>query len=341
MRLLLTGGSGFIGGAVALGCLHAGWDVTLLLRPGSAPPPGAMGHVHCVYADLGSATAGQLRAMLPACDVVIHAAAIRNRWGTPPEAYRRVNVDATRNLLQAVNGYAHRFVYISSVGVYGFPGLCGITERQPTLPTGGPLEYHTSKLEAEYALLESRAALEKIILRPTITYGPGDADGMVTRLIGMIQTGRVPMIGGGNNFLHLTFISDLVDAILAACTTGCSADPVYNVCGPEPVRFVDLVRGIAETMQIALTQVWIPKTAALWAGGLVECAYRLPALKAVLPPTPWITRQMVQMVSANRGFSAEKARAQLGYAPTVDLPQGLALTLEWMTRMQLPRPRLE
>ena len=341
MRALITGGSGFIGRAAAVGCLNAGWDVSLILRQGSAPPCAALNSANCIYVDLGTESADQLRAAIPPCDVVIHAAAIRNRWGTTPEAYRQVNVNATQNLLQSVDGYAQRFVYISSVGVYGYPGVCGITESQPTIPVRGPLDYHTSKVAAEQKVLESRVSMEKIILRPTITYGPGDEYGMVTRMINMIRTGRLPIIGRGNNFLHLTFISDIVDAIIAACTCGNITNQVYNVSGPEPVRFMDLARGIAETMNIPLTQFSIPTTVALWAGSLFERVYHVPALKSILPTTPIITRQMVQTVSSNRSFSFEKAQAQLGYAPKVNLPQGLALTLEWMSQTQLWRPRQE
>lgn len=329
MKALVTGAMGFIGRAAAERLLGLGWQVTLLVRPGSEPPPSLAG-AKVVHTDLAECDAKGLRALLPACDVVVHAAAIRNRWGTPPELYQRVNVEGTRNLIDATNGYAKRWVLISSSGVYGYPGVLGINEDFPTVHTAPPLDYHASKLLAEQVLLEHHGALEKVILRPTITYGPGDRDGMITRMVQMIRRQRLPRIGSGNNFLHLTFISDVVDAIQAVCTRARIHKEVYNVCGPEPIRLKDLAWGIAVMVEKPFPPLPIPRAAAYSAGWLFELAYTLPGFKFFLPPAPLVTRQMVNSLSANRGFSGEKAREKLGFTPRVSLSDGLQQTLAWM-----------
>ncbi len=329
MKAVVTGATGFIGGAAARRMLDLGWEVTLLARPGSQPPP-HLAAARVVHADLGESTPKDLRAVLPACDVVVHAAAIRNRWGTPPERYQRVNVDGTRNLAAASVGYAKRFVFISSSGVYGYPGVLGIDEDFPTVVPASPLDYHASKVLAEQALLELYGSLPTVILRPTITYGPGDSDGMITRMVQMIRRQKLPRIGAGNNFLHLTFISDMVDAIIAAGREARIRKGVYNVCGPEPIRFNDLARGIAVMVERPFPTISIPRAAAYGAGWLFELAYLLPGFNSFLPHTPLITRQMVNNVSANRGFSGEKAREDFGFTPRVSLAEGLQATLAWM-----------
>lgn len=329
MKALVTGATGFIGGAAARRMLDLGWDVTLLLRPGGQPPP-HLAAARVVHADLGECTSADLRKLLPPCDVVVHAAAIRNRWGTPPEEYLLVNVDGTRNLATASIGYTKRFVFISSSGVYGYPGVCGIDEDFATVPAGAALDYHASKVLAEQDLLHLYGSLETVILRPTITYGPGDRDGMITRMVQMIRRQRLPRIGLGNNFLHLTFISDMVDAIIAACTRARIHKAVYNVCGPEPIRLNDLARGIAVMVEKPFPPFSIPRAVASSAGWLLEMAYRLPGSNSILPHTPLITRQMVNSLSANRGFSGEKARRELGFMPRVNLTEGLQATLAWM-----------
>lgn len=329
MRCLVTGAMGFIGGATAQRMLELGWDVTLLIRPGSQPPPN-LSAARVVHADLGESTTAGLRALMPACDVVVHAAAIRNRWGTTPDEYQRVNVNGTRNLAAASIGYAKRFVFVSSSGVYGYPGIQDIDEDFATIPANGTLDYHASKVLAERALWDLNGSLQTIILRPTITYGPGDPDGMITRMVQMIRRQRLPRIGSGNNFLHLTFISDVVDAIQAACLRARITKAVYNVCGPEPIRFNDLARGIAVMVERPFPPFSIPRAAAYSAGWLFELAYMLPGLKDILPQSPLITRQMVNNLSASRSFSGEKARQELDFQPRVSLHEGLQETLAWM-----------
>lgn len=325
MRALVTGGTGFIGGAIAARLLASGWKVTLLLRPGAALPA-QLAQAECIFSDLGQFNAADWRGRLPECELAVHAAAIRNRWGTSPEAYRRVNVDGTQQFLNALIGYAQHFIYISSVGVYGYPGMLDIREEFPVIGVRGALDYHASKLLAEQVVAQQAERMCVTILRPTITYGPGDRDGMITRMAQLIRARRMPLIGTGKNFLHLAYIDDLLDAILAAHAHRQNSGEVYNVSGPAPIRFLELARGIAAASGTTFPRFQIPRPAAWLAGWLVENLYRAAHLKT----TPPITRQMVNMVSANRSFSHEKASARLGYAPQTGVNAGLPRALEWM-----------
>ena len=131
MKALVTGATGFIGGALAAGLAEQGWEVRVLVRPASRNKLAQPDRYHVIEADL-DADAGLLREAVAGCDVVFHAAAIRNRWGTSADEYRRANVEGTRRLLDAAIGQARRFVYVSSVGVLGYPGVQGIDESFPT-----------------------------------------------------------------------------------------------------------------------------------------------------------------------------------------------------------------
>ena len=130
--------------------------------------------------------------------MVFHAAAIRNRWATSAAEYRRANVEGTRRLLDASVGQARRFVYVSSVGVLGWPGVQGIDESFPTDVHSAKVGYHSTKAEAEQVVRARGGEIEAVVARPTITYGPDDADGMVTRLIDMIARGRFLRVGRGD-----------------------------------------------------------------------------------------------------------------------------------------------
>jgi nucleoside-diphosphate-sugar epimerase len=215
--------------------------------------------------------------------------------------------------------------------VYGYPGVLDIREDAPLVSTRGSLDYHASKLLAEQMVAQHAERMRVTILRPTITYGLGDRDGMITRMAQLICAGRMPLIGTGKNFLHLTYIDDLLDAILAAHAHRQSAGEVYNVSGPAPIRFLELARGIAAALGTTFPRFQVPRPAAWLAGWLVENMYRTAHLKTAPP----ITRQMVNTVSANRSFSHQKASTRLGYAPQTSVNAGLPRALEWMERAGL------
>ena len=189
MIALVTGAAGFIGGSLADSLSASGWEVRVLVRPSSRTRVRGSEQYRVFEADLAG-SARVLEEAVAGCDVVFHAAAIRDRWGTSPEEYRRVNVEGTRRLLVAAAGRAPRFVYISSVGVLGWPGVDGIDESFPVDVRPGEIDYHGTKAAAEQLVRAGRAGVETVIVRPTITYGPGDADGMLTRLITLIARGR-------------------------------------------------------------------------------------------------------------------------------------------------------
>jgi dihydroflavonol-4-reductase len=166
LKALVSGATGFIGGALAAALADAGWDVNVLLRPGNRRVNSSRYQVFEV--DLGSPQRIPTTAV-EGCDVVFHAAAIRDRWGTSLEAYRQVNVEGTRRLIQAAAGRAGRFVYLSSVGVFGQPGILGIDETFPVNPLQGKVGYHSTKAEAGQLVLAHREQMGVNVVYPTIT----------------------------------------------------------------------------------------------------------------------------------------------------------------------------
>jgi nucleoside-diphosphate-sugar epimerase len=341
MRALVTGATGFIGGALAESLAEAGWEVRVLARPQSITR--VKGHYEVVAgdlaADLGQDDAVRLRGALAGVDVVVHAAAIRNRWGTPPQAYYSVNVAATRRLLEAARQQVRRFVYVSSVGVFGRPGVLGIDESFPVQKIAGGAanwDYHTSKAEAERVTMEFAGDLEVVIARPTITYGPGDTDGMVTRLVEMIAGHRFLHIGNGKNHVHLTYISDLIEGLKLVMTEPGAVNQTFILSGPEPITMQALIANIEKLTGAQVGGTYVPASLARLAGWGLEHVYRGAArLKLVTAHTaPFITRDKVDNVCAQRSFSHQKATHLLGYAPKVGYLEGLRRTINWMGNMK-------
>jgi dihydroflavonol-4-reductase len=331
MRAIITGATGFIGGALAAGLAEKGWEVRVLVRPTSRNRLARPDRYHVIEADLDS-DAGCLRSAVAGCDVVFHAAAIRNRWATSANEYHTVNVEGTRRLLDASIGQARRFVYVSSVGVLGWPGVEGIDESFPTDVHSAKVSYHSTKAEAERVVRARGSELEAVIARPTITYGPDDADGMATRLIDMIARGRFLRVGRGENHVHLTYIDDIVSGLILAGTHPAAVGQTFILAGPRSIAVRDLVARIEQSLGLAPRTLYIPEAVARPLAWGVECLYRLASVAARSDRLgcPPVTRDKIDTLCIHRGFSSAKAANLLGYVPRVDYDEGLARTLAWM-----------
>ncbi len=324
----VTGATGFIGGALAEHLRRRGWQVSVGVRPGSQGRLPAGRPFRVVAAPLEGTPPAALRGR-----VVFHAAAIRNRWGAPPEQYRRVNVEGTRALLHAAaQGGARRFVYLSSVGVYGWPGLSGMDERTPVDDTPAATPYHRSKIAAERVVRAFAGEMETVIVRPTITCGPGDRDGMLTRLMLLLQAGRFLPVGRGENTIHLTDIADLCAGLTLAGTRPAAAGETFIISGAKPVRVRRLLEMLARLLGKRLPPLYIPVPLALAAGWTLAALYR----RLRLPGEPFITPEKVRTLTASRSFSHAKAAQLLGYRPRVPLEESLRRTLRWLRTRPAP-----
>jgi farnesol dehydrogenase len=174
MKILVTGGTGFLGGHLVRTLLERGHAVRALVRRGS--DVGGLKGTELVYGDLTEP--GSLRQAVEGVETVYHLAAIRDKWSTPYEAYYAVNVRGTQNLLDAAMGQVNKFVYCSTAGVARYPGNLQADESLPYNTEGhGQYGYHHTKALAEQLTLEyaHQGQVPATVVRPTIVYGPGDA----------------------------------------------------------------------------------------------------------------------------------------------------------------------
>lgn len=332
MRALVTGATGFIGRALALKLIEQGWDVDLLLRNSIKPLSENFHGCRTFFYDFDQENSTNLRAAVNNCDVVFHAAAIRNRWGTVSQDFYTVNVLGTNHLFQACLGRVNRFVYISSVGVFGYPGVLNIDESYPVIKNTSSWDYHTSKVAAEQVLSDNSHKIEVVIIRPTISYGAGDETGMVTRLIGLISSHRFIRIGDGSNYIHLIHIDDLTHGLVQAGIDPAAAGQIFILSGPQPVQINQLLIQLESLLQIKLPKLFIPMRIAYLIGTFFERIYQFAAKMAIfdLDHPPPITKQMVLTFCANRSFNAQKATEIIHFKPRIDLEEGLTDTIKWM-----------
>ncbi len=317
MKVFLTGGTGFVGGALACALTRAGHQVIGLIRPNRgrpAPPPAGVTWVE------GDVTRPEsLRGCLDGCDWLVHAAGRLGAFGIPDAEYYRLHVLGTRHVLEeAAAGGVRRILVVSSPGVLGPTGGPPQDETAPYAPSN---PYERSKAIAEKeALTFVERGLPLVIVRPEFLYGPGDHH--VLGLFRAIQSGRFFLIDRGRSFCHPTFIEDGVRGMLLALETGAIGE-IYQVAGETSLPMAAFTAAIARTLGRPVPRFLLPRGAAVTAANLFEQIGRLTGL------TPPLTRSAVDFFSTSYRFSIEKARRELGYQPQVSLEEGLARTVAW------------
>jgi nucleoside-diphosphate-sugar epimerase len=286
-------------------------------------------------ADRSPAGARELEAVLAdpspleGLDVLVHAAAVRHRYGIDASTYRASNVDLVeRTIRAAAAARVRRFVLVSSVGVYGFPSRLPVTEAHPYAPR---TLYSATKVEAEMRARRtaSEVGIELCIARPTIVYGPGDRNGMLDKMAVMIRAGAYRIVGAGDNLLHHTHVDDIVEGLWLTATRPEAAGEHFILAGPETITLAHLSELVARAVGRPLPRAHVPTALARAVATVVDvAAYRGVAFTSREPP---VNHEKLDVMTLPIWFDVAKARRLLGYAPRVGYEEGVLRTLrgEW------------
>lgn len=317
MRALVTGGGGFLGGAIVGELLRRGHAVSSVSR-GDYPELRARG-VTTFRGDLadpdtaGVAVAGH--------DTVFHVAAKAGVWG-PRAEYVAANVDATRRVIEACRQHGvARLVYTSS------PSVCfdGHDQRAagPELPYARRFScaYPETKAEAERLVLAANdARLATCALRPHLVFGPGDPH-LVPRLLERGRRGRLAIVGAGTNEVSLTYVDNAAAAHVDAAETlapgTAHAGRAYFIAQERPVRLWRWVNELFARVGIAPVTRRVPYCAAWAAGGLLELAWRALPLRGEPPMTRFVATQLAR----DHSYDLTPARRDFGYRERVGMDE--------------------
>jgi nucleoside-diphosphate-sugar epimerase len=256
MRTLVTGASGFVGGALCAELIERGHEVSALVRRAGSAPPGT----RAVAGDLldGESLSEAIAGARPEC--VVHLAAeIASQRSA--EKIHQVNVEGTARLLEACrgrggSGEGPRVVFASTV-VTGDAHGALLTEQSP-LPVETP--YGASKQEGERMVLES--GLPAVVVRPSHVYGSGGW--YVSELVaGLRRPGRLAVIGSGENLWDVVHVHDVATA-LALCAESASAGSIYHVADDQPISFYDFMALTASELAVGP-----PRRAPVWLARLI------------------------------------------------------------------------
>ena len=332
MRALVTGGGGFLGGAIVRQLVERGDSVRSLSR-GDYPDLRALG-VETIRGDVAQNEA-TLRAV-EGVDVVFHVAAKAGIWG-PHDEFVHANIDGTRNVVEAC--LAHRvrkLVFTSSPSVvYGGGDLEGVDEST-SYPSRFDASYPETKAEAERIVLASNGPeLATVALRPHLIWGPGD-NHLIPRIIARAKAGRLREIGRRPNLVDSIYIDNAADAHLLAADRLAPGSPpagkAYFLSQGDPRPLWELVNGILHAAGLPPVARTVSPTVARLAAALLESTHR--ALR--LPGEPLMTRFLYHQLASAHWFNIDAARRDLGYSPA-RLDRGRASTPGSLVRPGSPK----
>jgi nucleoside-diphosphate-sugar epimerase len=316
LRIALTGASGYTGARLLDALTKRGDQVTALVRPASLTDVLRTSGARLVEGDILDRSA--LERLVEGTDAVLHVAAVYRTAGHPDSYYRDVNVGGTERLLEAAaRAGLSRFVHTSTVGVHGHVEHPPADETAPFAP--GDI-YQRTKAEAEALALEfgRKRGLPVTVVRPGAIYGPGET--RLLKLFRAIARGRYAIVGSGKPFYHPVYIDDLVEGFLLALEKTEAVGEAFILAGPRYVSQTELAALIARHTGGRVLPFRVPVWP-LWTAGALGEALCVPF--GLEPP---LHRRRVEFWVKSRAFSIDKARRLLGFAPRVDLEEGIART---------------
>jgi 2-alkyl-3-oxoalkanoate reductase len=321
MRILVTGGGGFLGQALCRGLVERGHQVASFNR-GNYPELDVLG-VQQLRGDLADADA-----VLRACEgveAVFHNAAKAGAWGAFDDYYR-ANVLGTRHVLAACRAHGiGRLVYTSTPSVTHrrtHPVHGGTAD---TVPYGTRLKapYAATKQQAEREVLAANdAALATVALRPRLIWGPGDNQ-LLPRLVERARAGRLALVGDGDHLVDTTYIDNAAQAHFdafehlrpgAAC-----AGRAYFISNGEPRTMRETVNALLAAAGAPPVTRSIPFAVAYAAGIACEGLWHALPLRGEPP----MTRFLAEQLATSHWYDMAPARRDFGYAPRVSFDEGL------------------
>jgi nucleoside-diphosphate-sugar epimerase len=314
----VTGGSGFIGGALIERLRREGWDVRALARSERAAERVRERGAEPVSGELDDRES--LRAGAEGCGLAFHAAAKVEDWGDPAD-FERLNVGGTQNVIDASReAGVRRLVHVGTEAALmaGQP-LVQVDESAPLRPDS-PVLYSSSKAKAEQLVRAANGdgGLETVVVRPRFVWGRGDTT-LLPALIELVRSGRFRWVGGGRHLTATTHVDNTVEGLWLGATKA-PAGGVYFVTDGEPVVFREFLTEMLGTQGVEIPDKSVPPAVAGAAARVAEGIWR----RLRRPGTPPLTRFAVWVSSQECTIDISRAERELGYRPVISREEGLA-----------------
>jgi nucleoside-diphosphate-sugar epimerase len=320
VKVLVTGATGFLGRNLVPRILQEGHEVVVLVRKTSNTEdlPKEVQVREAEILDINS-----LRPVVQDIDVVIHLAAYFDFYPSDEELMFKVNVEGTKNLMNACVGtHVERFIYCSTTETMGAISLPPATEETELRPD---YSYGESKILAERAIREitSSTGLAHVILRPTGVMGEGDLYVMyeVTQQLYYGKVFALPR-NLGARFMY-THIDDVVSGFVSALAPESALNQTIILCPDESMSWQEFVEVMTTHLGVKPPRLRVPGIVAKFGMAL------LSPIKNRKKMTFFWHPKAVDMMNSVRVYTNEKAKRLLGWAPRVTMADGFRRAIDW------------
>jgi len=318
MQIVVTGGSGFLGAHLAQALLTAGHHVRVLGRNFANTDRIIAAGAVPISADLRNADA-----VIAACkgmDVAYHVGALSAPWGRSQDFYE-TNVNGTAAVIEGCKRHrVRRLIYVSSPSVV----FSGQDQHELTeavaYPTRFTSVYSLTKKLGEDLVNAARGDFETIVLRPKAMFGPGDRS-LLPRLIATARSGRLRQIGTGCNLVDLTYVENVVDALVLALDAPEAVGKTYHITNDEHINLWDTIRTVLSALRLPTSMRSVPLGIALGAARVMELQASLTGRE------PLLTRYTVQILARTQTYNIVAAKRDLNYTPRISFAEGMQRTL--------------
>jgi nucleoside-diphosphate-sugar epimerase len=329
--LLVTGGTGFVGGAVARRLRSENCTVRALVRRASDTAALTAAGCEMQYGDITDAAS--VSEAMAGVDAIIHCAAYASDWG-PMETFVKVNVEGSRHIFDAaLQTRVKRLVHFSTTDVFGiYTDGRVIDDSFPVKGAGFP--YSDTKAEADRMALAyaQERGLPVTVLRPMWIYGPGDRT-FIPELVDAMRKHEMVFFGSRNNTIPLCYIDNLVDAVLLALTHDEAVGQGYIVGDGAVVTWKELTDLLADQLDLPP----VKRTISLPLAGAVAAGAETWARITKATKRPALTRYELEIGGRDMHFSNGKIVRDLGFSPRILPKEGLARTIEWLKSIDLAK----
>jgi nucleoside-diphosphate-sugar epimerase len=319
-RVLVTGAGGFLGNHLVRELLHKD-DVVRIISRKIDEEFEQNKNVEVLYGDIRNPEVAQKA--VDGVDIIYHCAAITTNKG-PWQNFLDTNINATRNLLDAAVKFGvRRFVFVSSVTVYGFSKMKGNKPIRENDAHGNGLPlysyYAKSKIEAEKLVWEYYRSkqLPVVILRPGVIFG---FKGKNT-----FKTGKI-IFGAKHKILPYVYVKDVVAALILAGNSDAAVGNAYNVVGDEQPTQGEFKNKINRTIGVDKTGVFLPRPIMYIPALLFEFYSKRKQADSSPPYNLFFYKSLVRDLR----YDNHKIKEELGWVPSYSIEDGIKETNQYI-----------
>jgi nucleoside-diphosphate-sugar epimerase len=322
MAILVTGGTGLVGSQLIEDLSERGTppdSIRVLVRPQSDTTFLQATGIRLCHGDVTDVAS--IKAAIAGIQTVFHCAAAVDE--KRKDLFWNVNYQGTVNMLEEARlANVHRFVHVSTIGVYGLLQTSPAAEDHPKDPLR---PYAVAKLAAEEKLWEYHRTygMDVVALRPTAIVGERDRT-ITKRLVQLVQRKFVPLIGDGRSRVSFVHVKDLTRAMILASESDRAVGNAYNVEGfSAPVR--DVLQFFIDTVGSGAKMIPIPYGLA-YAGALL-----IDGILTIARPNdhPLRARKGIQQLTRDLIFDTTKIKTDLHFEPRYGMAESFREAIQW------------